>query len=214
MSTSTDDLDLYDLDDDTSREAVENPRLHDSTSAHLPGVKAPSTTQCLASGRVDLDRRVPAVHVWRDFRATPAQLMRAHTDAELFARWIGPHDVTVEIDAWDCRTLGSYRYVLRRGDESYAFRGTYPEIGERRIVQTFCYESWPGAIYLETVTFSDLGDGRTRLHGFSLCDSFEGRDALVASGMRSGDRASYQKLDRLLALGVVPTPRAAPEESP
>lgn len=37
-------------------------------------------------------------------------------------------------------------------------------------VQTFCWEGMPDAIALETMTFEDLGDGRTRLHGFSLCD--------------------------------------------
>ena len=33
------------------------------------------------------DPTVPAIHITRDFRATPAQLMRAHTDPELFVRW-------------------------------------------------------------------------------------------------------------------------------
>ena len=190
-------------DTDASTESTENPRLHDSPSAHLPGVKAPSPAQHLAAAKIDVDRRVPAVHIWRDFHATPAQVMRAHTDAELFARWIGPHDMETQIDVWDCRTLGSYRFVQHRGDQSYAFRGTFPEVSEHRIVQTFCYEEWPGAISLETMSFTDLGDGRTRLHGFSLCDSFEGRDAFIASGMETGVQAGYEKLDRLLAQGAV-----------
>ncbi|MBE7324949.1 SRPBCC domain-containing protein [Nocardioides sp. Y6] len=147
------------------------------------------------------DEQVPAVHIWRDFAADPAQVVRAHTDPAFFARWIGPHDLETHIDAWECRTLGSYRYVQRRDGEEYAFRGTFPEVGERRLVQTFCFEEWPEAIALETLTFTDLGAGRTRLHSFSLCGSFEARDSMLASGMEAGVREGYEKLDHLLAEG-------------
>lgn len=172
---------------------------NDTVAGHLPGVRAPATTEHLDVARIDADKRVPAIHVWRDFRATLAQVMRAHTERDLFARWIGPDDLACEIDVWDCRTLGSYRYVQRRGDETYAFRGTFPEVSEHRIVQTFCYEEWPGSIALETMSVTDLGDGRTRLHGFSLCDSFEARDGFLASGMETGVQEGYDALDRLLA---------------
>jgi hypothetical protein len=57
----------------------------------------------------------------------------------------------------------------------------------------------PEAIALETVTFEDLGDGLTRLHAFSLCDSFEGRDGMLSSGMDVGVHEGYAKLDALLA---------------
>jgi uncharacterized protein YndB with AHSA1/START domain len=156
-----------------------------------------------AEAAIEADPRVPAVHIWRDFAATPARLMRAHTDPELFAQWIGPDSLTTRIDHWDCRTLGSYRYVAERDGEEYAFRGTFPHIGEDRLVQTFTWEGMPEAIALETMTFEDLGDGRTRLHAFSLCDSFEARDGMLASGMEVGVHDGYRKLDALLADGAV-----------
>ena len=152
---------------------------------------------------IEADPTVPAVHIWRDFAATPEQLFRAHTDPELFARWIGPDSIATRIDHWDCRTLGSYRYVGERNGEEYAFRGTFPEVSERRIVQTFTWEGMPEAIALETMTFEDLGDGRTRLHAFSLCDSFEGRDGMLSSGMDVGVHEGYAKLDGMLADGTV-----------
>jgi hypothetical protein len=49
------------------------------------------------------------------------------------------------------------------------------------------------------MVFTDLGGGRTRLSATSLVDSFEGRDAFVASGMEVGVREGYQRLDELLA---------------
>ena len=150
---------------------------------------------------IQADPRVPAVHIWRDFAGTPAQLMRAHTDPDLFKRWVGPDSLTTRIDQWDCRTLGSYRYVAERDGEEYAFRGTFPFVGDDKIVQTFTWEGMPDAIALETMTFEDLGDGRTRLHAFSLCDSFEGRDGMLSSGMEVGIHEGYAKLDGLLSDG-------------
>ena len=149
------------------------------------------------------DPDVPAVHIWRDFSATPAQLIRAHTDPELFKQWIGPDSLTIRIDQWDCRTLGSYRYVAEGDGQEHAFRGTFPHVGDDKLVQTFNWEGMPDAIALETMTFEDLGDGRTRLHGFSLCDSFEGRDGMLSSGMEVGIHQGYAKLDKLLTDGVL-----------
>lgn len=152
---------------------------------------------------IEPDPTVPAIHIWRDFAATPAQLMRAHTDPELVARWLGPDSVEMRIDHWDCRTLGSYRYVGERDGEEFGFRGTFPLVGDDRIVQTFTYEGMPEEVALETMTFEDLGDGRTRLHAFSLCGSFESRDGMLASGMEVGIHEGYAALDRLLADGAV-----------
>ena len=146
---------------------------------------------------------LPIIRITRDFRATPGQVMRAHTDPELFARWVGPHAVTTRIDHWDCRSLGSYRYVCEQDGVGHAFRGTFPEVSQDRIVQTFAYEGMPEAIALETMWFEDLGDGRTRLHAQSLCDSIAGRDAMLSSGMDTGVHEGYAKLDALLADGTV-----------
>jgi hypothetical protein len=67
------------------------------------------------------------------------------------------------------------------------------------IIQTFNYEDMPDGVALERIDFEDLGDGRTRISSTSLVDSFEGRDAFVASGMEVGVNEGYQKLDAILA---------------
>lgn len=61
----------------------------------------------------------------------------------------------------------------------------------------------PDSVSLETVRFEDLGDGTTRLHAQSLVDSFEGRDAWLASGMEVGINDGYAKLEALIAAGEV-----------
>lgn len=147
---------------------------------------------------IEADERIPAIRITRDFAATPAQLLAAHTDPALFARWIGPHELETEIVTWDARDGGEWRFVQRRGAEEYRFRGCFHEVSERRLVQTFTFEGEPDGVALETLTFEDLGDGRTRLHAQSLVDSFEGRDAWLRSGMEVGVDQGYATLDRLL----------------
>lgn len=150
--------------------------------------------------KLELDERVPLLRITRDFDATPEQLHRAWSDPELVVRWLGPLDVTMEVERYDCTTGGAYRYVHRRGDDEYWFHGSFHEVrpGEL-IVQTFTWEGMPDAVALEKMHFTDLGDGRTRMVSTSLADSFEDRDAMVVSGMESGIRDSFAKLDDLLA---------------
>ena len=152
---------------------------------------------------IEAVKDVPMITITRDFHATPEQLLKAHTDPEIFKRWIGPDSLATEIDYWDARSGGSFRFLNVRDDEEYGFHGSFHEIGPGRIVQTFTWEGRPEGVSLETLTFEDLGDGRTRLHAQSLVDSFEDRDAWLASGMEIGVNEGYAKLDALLADAAV-----------
>ena len=148
------------------------------------------------------DPDVPLVRITREFDAPPAKVFRAHTDPELVAQWLGPRGLEMSIDHYDCRTGGSYRYVHRRGDEEYGFRGCFHEVRpDELIVQTFTFEGEPDGVALEKLVLEDLSDGRTRLTSTSLVDSFAARDAFVASGMDVGVREGYERLDEVLARG-------------
>ena len=150
--------------------------------------------------QIDLDPKVPLVRITREFDAPPAKVFRAHADPELLARWIGPRGSEMRIEQFDCRTGGSYRYSSVEGGEEYRFYGSFHEVRpDQLIVQTFTYEGMPDGVALEKLTLEDLGDGRTRLTATSLVDSFEDRDAFVASGMEQGVKDGYEKLDDLLA---------------
>jgi uncharacterized protein YndB with AHSA1/START domain len=149
------------------------------------------------------DPALPIIRITREFRATPAQLLRAHTDPALFARWVGPDSMQTRIDYWDARTGGSFRFLSVRDDAEYGFRGCFHDIRPDRIVQTFTYEGDPDGVALETLWFDDLGDGRTRLRTQSLVESFEGRDAWLRSGMEVGVEDGYAKLERMLTDGTV-----------
>jgi uncharacterized protein YndB with AHSA1/START domain len=150
--------------------------------------------------QIIVETDVPLVRIIREFDATPDRVYRAHVDRALFAKWIGPQRGTILIDVWDARSGGSYRYIDSRGDFEAAFNGTFPVMRENElIIQTFCWEGMPDVVALEKLVFEALLDGRTRLTSTSLVDSFEARDAFVASGMEEGIVGGYLALDALLA---------------
>jgi uncharacterized protein YndB with AHSA1/START domain len=149
---------------------------------------------------ITADPDVPLVRITREFDAPPEKVFRAHVEPELVAQWMGPRSIEMKIDHYDCRTGGSYRYVGHRGDERFGFHGSFHEVRPAElIVQTFTFDGVPDGVALEKLRFEDLGDGRTRLTATSLVDSFEDRDAVLASGMEDGVREGYERLDEVLA---------------
>ena len=152
---------------------------------------------------IEADPSLPVIRLTRDFTATPEQLMRAHIDPELFAKWVGPDAMTTRIEQWDARTGGNWRYVSVHDGTEYGFHGSFHEVRPDRIVQTFTFEGDPDGVALETLWFENLGDGHTRLRAQSLVDSFESRDAWLRSGMEVGINEGYAKLERMLTDGTV-----------
>jgi uncharacterized protein YndB with AHSA1/START domain len=146
------------------------------------------------------DPDVPLLRIIREFDAPTDKVFRAHTDPELIVQWLGPRRHEMQIDHFDCRTGGSYRYLHVSDGNEYGFNGCFHEVRPNElIVQTFTFEGFPDGVALEKLELHDLGDGRTRLVATSLVDSFEGRDAMIASGMEVGIREGYERLDELLA---------------
>jgi len=158
------------------------------------------TTTSTRATQITADKDLPMIRLTREFDAPVDKVFRAHTDAELFAQWNGPRRHETKIDHHDCRTGGSYRFIHLSNGNEYAFHGSFHEVRPSElIVQTFTFEGMPDGVSLEKLVFEDLGSGRTRLTTTSLVDSFEGRDAFLASGMESGVQEMYQRLDELLA---------------
>jgi uncharacterized protein YndB with AHSA1/START domain len=150
---------------------------------------------------IDADPAVPAIRIVREFAAPPEQVFRAFTDPDVFVQWLGPDSTSVRLDRWDAMSGGGYRYTMLRGaEELVTFWGSFHELrSPDRLVQTQSMDGMGDGAILNTLTFEDLGDGRTRLTDHTLVDSFEGRDMILASGMDEGVIAGYRKLDELLA---------------
>jgi uncharacterized protein YndB with AHSA1/START domain len=158
---------------------------------------------------IEADPDLPTVTITREFDAPVDRLWRAHVDPALVAQWMGPRSIDMDIAVWDIRTGGEYRYTATRdGEEVAHFYGSIHRVdetlpdGNRRIVQTFGFEEMPDAVSLETLSFIDLGDGRTRLEALAVVYSMEARDGMLASGMEVGVNEGYDALDELLAGGA------------
>ena len=83
-----------------------------------------NATRSRHQASIEADPALPIIRITRDFDATPAELMRAHTDPVLFARWVGPNGMETEILDWDATTGGRWRYVARRDGMEFAFHGS------------------------------------------------------------------------------------------
>ncbi|WP_198961898.1 SRPBCC family protein [Pseudonocardia sp. MH-G8] len=153
--------------------------------------------------RIEADPELPTVRIVREFDAPAELVFRAHVDPKWVTQWMGPRSIDMDIQVWDIRTGGEYRYTaLRDGAEIAHFYGSIHRVEENaKIVQTFGFEEQPDAVALETLTLTDIGGGRTRLEALSLVYSMQDRDAMLASGMDVGVREGYEKLDELLAAG-------------
>jgi uncharacterized protein YndB with AHSA1/START domain len=129
----------------------------------------------------------------RIFDAAPGTVFRAFTDPDLVARWWVAADEKIEVETLEPRPGGSWRFVNTDADGTNVFHGVYHAVAEDRIVQTFEYSEFPGVVLLETLTFTDLGDGRTRFTDSSVFPA-------TAADVYGGDGGGQESMDRLDAL--------------
>lgn len=140
----------------------------------------------------------------REFEAPAALVFEAHVDPGLVARWTGPAGTSVRMRTWEPRTGGAWSYVVHGTSErgtvgEWGFHGSFHEVtAPSRIVQTFEFEGHPGHANLESLSFVDLGGGRSRIDGVSTFQSVEDRDAMLAD-MDSGMDENFDRLEALLA---------------
>jgi uncharacterized protein YndB with AHSA1/START domain len=136
----------------------------------------------------------------REFDAPRDLVWKAMTDPALMSRWWGPRRYKTVVDTMDVRPGGKWRMrnIAADGGE-HAFRGEFREVvPSERLVWTVEYEPLPGHSSVETMTLTER-DGRTLLTVRDQFSSKEDLDGMVNSGMESGARETYERLDELLA---------------
>ena len=139
------------------------------------------------------------IQITREFDAPREIVFKAMTDPALLAKWWGPRRYKTVVDQLDVRPGGKWRMrnVGADGGE-HAFRGEFREVTPpERIIWTFEYEPVAGHISVETMTLTER-DGRTLLVAHDRFASKEDRDGMLQSGMESGARETYERLDEVL----------------
>ena len=149
---------------------------------------------------VNVPEGLPFIEFDREFDAPVEAVFRAHKEPDLVKQWLGPAGYDMDIDSYDFRTGGRFRFVQRNNEgEEYAFNGVYHVVRDNEFaIQTFEFEGFPDVVSIESLTFEDLGDGRSRVRGHATYPSMEARDGMVSSGMESGMSEGYERLDKVL----------------
>ena len=139
------------------------------------------------------------IRIERVFDAPRELVWRAHTDPKLIEQWWGRGNKLV-IERLEVERGGHWRFVEHGPDGVHGFEGRFREVTPpERLVQTFEWDGMPGYVAVNTATFEDLGDGRTKIVATSLFHTTDERDGMLQSGMETGLGESYEALDHLLA---------------
>lgn len=134
----------------------------------------------------------------RVFDAPREKVWRAYTDPRLLSRWWGRGNELV-VERYEPERGGHWRFVERGPDGEHGFEGRFREVSPpERIAMTFEWDGMPGYVLVDTATFADLGDGRTKVVTVSLFHTTEERDGMLGSGMAEGLEQSYAALDAVL----------------
>jgi uncharacterized protein YndB with AHSA1/START domain len=139
------------------------------------------------------------IHIERVFDAPIERVWQAFTDPDLIKQWWGGGGNLI-VERMEVERGGHWRFVVEGPEGTDGFEGRYREVSPmERVVQTFEWDGMPGHVAVETATFTDLGDGRTKITTTSLFHTTEERDGMLNSGMEQGLNASYAALDAVLA---------------
>ena len=141
--------------------------------------------------------------ITREFDAPRELVFRAFNEPELLLQWLGPSNMSMEIEKLDSRTGGSYRFIhADNNGHKYGFNGTIHEVAApERMIRTFEFEGLPerGHVSLEFLTLEALPGKRTKMQIHSVFKSVADRDGMISSGMEGGMNEGFEKLDTLFA---------------
>ena len=144
---------------------------------------------------------VQETYITREFDAPRALVYKAHIDPELYVQWLGPRGYEMILETFEPVSGGKYRYIHKdpQGNE-FGFHGTFHEMSEELMIQTFEFEGLPerGHVSLDTMRLEELPGGRTRVTIHSVFQFVADRDGMVQSGMERGVREGYERLDDVL----------------
>ncbi|MEO8632745.1 MAG: SRPBCC family protein [Chloroflexota bacterium] len=139
----------------------------------------------------------------RKFDAPREVVWETITDPELIPQWYGfARDATV-VKKMDVRPGGQWQYITRTsGGEVVDFHGTYREVvAPEKLVYSFLFGDMPEGDGFVEITLVEQ-DGVTELRDRGVFNSKEERDAIIASGMESGARETYERLSELIRARV------------
>lgn len=142
-----------------------------------------------------------AIRMTRLFDAPRALVYEVMTKPEHVRRWWGQlgEGYSVPVCEIDLRVGGKWRFVNRHPGGEVTFYGEYRELNPpSRCVFTEIFADFPDTVSTVTAELAEES-GKTRLVATVEYPTQEVRDLVLGTGMESGARASYDRLEDLLA---------------
>ncbi len=139
--------------------------------------------------------------ITREFDAPRELVYKAHVDPKLYVQWLGPRGYEMVLETFEPVSGGRYRYIHKDKDgNEYGFHGTFHEMSEELMIQTFEFEGLPerGHVVLDTMKLEELPGNRTRIMIQSVYQSVTDRDGMIQAGMEKGLNEGYECLDEIL----------------
>ena len=136
----------------------------------------------------------------KKFEAPREVVWDAITDPDLIPKWWGFARDETEVKKMDVRRGGQWQFITRTsGGEVVDFHGTYREVvAPEKLVYSFLFGDMPEGDGFVEITLVER-DGVTELRDRGVFNSKEERDAVIATGMESGARETYERLSELVA---------------
>jgi len=101
------------------------------------------------------------------------------------------------IQHWDFKSGGGYRYVHKADRGTFGFNGVFHKVRDNEfIIQTFEFEGAPDMVNIEYLWFEDLGDGRSRLRGRSICRTSRPATPCCHRAWKGGMTEGYREARR------------------
>ena len=151
-----------------------------------------------AKNSIDLDSDPKSIIAVRVFDAPRELVFSAFTDPKHLAQWWGPDGFTTTTSKFDMRPGGVWRFVMHGPDgRDYQNRITFDEIvrPERIVYRHGGGDDVEPVQFTQTLTFEDLGNGRTRLTWHGTFPSAEERARVIKD--YGADKGLAQTMARL-----------------
>ena len=160
---------------------------------------------------IDLEQDPRSIIGSRVLDAPRALVFSVWTDPKHLAQWWGPNGFTTTTHAYDFRPGGVWRFVMHGPDgRDYQNRITFDEIvpPERIVYRHGGGDDVEPVQFTQTVTFEDLGNGRTLLTWHGRFPSAEERARVIKE--YGADKGLVQTMARLADyLVTMPTEKNA-----
>ena len=151
-----------------------------------------------ATNSLDLGQDPRSIIGTRVYDAPRELVFAAFTDPKHLAQWWGPNGFTTTTSAFDLRPGGVWRFVMHGPDgRDYQNRITFDEVvpPARLVYRHACGEDVEPVQFNQTLTFEDLGNGKTRLTWHGRFPTAEERARVIKE--YGADKGLVQTMARL-----------------